>query len=248
VHSSDINTIQDNALGIAQVLALSISNWNIAGSGTTIAYNGLPTVVIGGAVLSFPAANGLTVSVAAHSAWSYLYLYNNSGTLTWEQSATGPDINSGWTFKTGDPTRMYVTAFYVDGAGIMSPFMKVGHRYLYSRSSVSATGWPGHFILTAATFTTISPNAAVPPHVLNVDLYIQMSNNSSTTLLEVDLRVTGAATSYTPIILGQAPAGNLSSMAVSVPMILGSSHGFDYQLAVSAGSPSVTADVLGFWE
>lgn len=128
--------------------------------GTHITVEGFYKHHINNAPYSAGAAASVAPGSDSNDTWHFLYAKDDGGGgIDYERSTIGPDASM--TIKNGDPTRIYILSYYVDGSGNIRPFQKRGNKYLWRRSKIS-----DYTIATAkpSTFTDQSLSAWVSPY------------------------------------------------------------------------------------
>lgn len=136
--SAKVNSIEDHALGIAQVPGIWVPPSHVrCVNGTDIKIGAVAGMMLGNinSTLATASESTYTPSSPTHNTLFYLYAIFSSGTINFEHSTTGVDATGN--FKSGDTERRYITTFRVNDAGTIVPFEKIAGRYLYRGSAIS---------------------------------------------------------------------------------------------------------------
>lgn len=200
VASSELNSIQDNALGIAQMAGTWVTRPALYATGTAVTdvYVGATAGLVIGTTTVLPAQveTALSGTLAANT-WYYVYGYNSSGAIAYEVSTTAPDAYL--RHKTGDASRTYVGCFRTRFASAsVIPFrMERGvYRWRWSKGFdySSYAGTPSEMWLFADQFTgnvaatnkVVSPKPGgvpmLPPHARMLALRGACLGNTSSAL------------------------------------------------------------------
>ena len=158
-----------------ELSALWIGVRNVSSSdGSTIVVAGFQARRIGTSNHAPQSYVSVTPTIGATATWYYLYGYSSLGAIAYEGSTDGPDVS--YTFKDGDTTRVFICSYYVDGAGDIRPFYKVGQKYLYRKCMYDLEVVSG---LTATTFTDRSLAAWIPPTAKIAKLRVQALDHTA---------------------------------------------------------------------
>ena len=140
----------------------------------------------GGAMRSYPGTGMTPIDTTGRpsAAWSYLYVHYNGSAVTLEMSATGPDSTTGYRFKTGDSSRVYLSSFYKSAAGKIRAFFQNDRHIRYVIDATNNTaGHPlnGRVVEQAGVFVAadVSLATAIPPHVLSGDVLLWISTGAA---------------------------------------------------------------------
>lgn len=154
--------------------------------GSDIIVGDFLTMTVGGK--QFGETGAATVTPTKHSvgAWHYLYWWNDSGTLNYLSSLTGPGANL--TFMNGNALYRYIMSFYVDASNNIRAVRKNGNKYTWRRSASSGT----ETMVTGGAFTDAGPtlrslSTFVSPYgkLVNVELRAQNGTANNTAVLNV---------------------------------------------------------------
>lgn len=166
VLSADLNTIQDNALGIAQLNGYTIGTLpRITTRATTIVdVSFCGPFVIGNKYVQPFAGGTSNVGTLAVNSWYYVYAFDaGSGVAGIEyNSTTVPDARL--QYKNGTNTHLYLGCYRTNAAGIVVHATYVNRQCLYDLSN---RGSNSDIILNAGNSTAIAAVSCVnhlPPH------------------------------------------------------------------------------------
>ncbi len=194
--SDDFNEIQDNALGIAQVLGLMVGGDRLSGAGgASISISRIRALVIGTGVYSTSGETTVTLSGLSSNAWYYLYAYISSGSIAFELSTTVPD--TALVFKNGDTSRRYCGCIYATAANAALPFRMCRGDYVYRSSIASGSTFRAITLGTASSFTDVDLTTWLPPHSRLANLSANIEYNSAGANLQI--RTDGDTTHYEEI-------------------------------------------------
>jgi hypothetical protein len=259
VHAADINSIQDNALGIAQfkyawwgrpptLQSLSTTSINI-GACEGLLLDGVGLTATGSTNL---AAGSGTFPAMANNTWYYVYAYNNSGAVGYEVSTGVPD--SSLTLKSGDPTRRYVGCFRSDGSAHVVPFAMSSGRYVYRYGTLPGGAGTDFLLSLPATHSAIVASAVLndsgaaqtllPPHatraIIRAKLYSNVAASTASIARNGDLGGLGAG--YNMEIPNHADYFTYEHIEIQT-----NGQTLDYITDANA-STSLAIWTLGFWE
>jgi hypothetical protein len=175
VASADLNAIQDNAAGIAQLHGHWLSRPFLrCHDGTDLSVGPTEGLFLSTATV-LPAASTYTFTGSAITSltpdtWYYVYAYNNSGVIAYEISSNAPVTGSGWLVtKTGDTAKIYVGAVraYDDGGTTKLLAVDMQNRIYTYRHGATTAQLGYSLVLTdqnATTIQTVNCSKLIPPH------------------------------------------------------------------------------------
>lgn len=252
VASADLNAIQDNALGIAQVTGRWVTRPTLRSTGNGDVVVGATAGLILGTSTVLPAKGETTVSGGTLSvnAWHYVYAYNSSGAIAYEVSTTVPD--SHLRHKAGDTTRAYVgCARSANSTSAFMPFVMHGGRYVYQLSALAS--WPARWGNGTDTGAWVDQSLAygVPPTSRLADLHLFASNSQTGYIVAIGLRTTGDTADSRILSARAVASGTVLEVEVTLPWVLTSSQHVEYRV-YNSGSDGANEDawveVVGFTE
>lgn len=139
IEAADLNAIQENVVGIAQVSGMWPRRPKVWCEGTSLA-----ETFVGAHVGAFYGTTGFVPGVATATSldgagtlvadtWFYIYAFNDGGVCGYEVSEDPPDATL--TFKAGDTTRLYICPMRTRiGNEDLIPFRYTAGRFTYDWS------------------------------------------------------------------------------------------------------------------
>lgn len=142
-------------------------------------------VTAGGARYVLAAPTTIDISGIGSGNWCYLYGYVSAGAIAFEASTTTPDATK--RFKGGDTTRIYLGCARKTSTGKVRAFFKKDRRvrYLVDFSLTATSGVSNNLLMASQTGDTgahdISCVEAVPPHVFDADIAVDLTGAAAQT-------------------------------------------------------------------
>lgn len=244
--SADMDSIQDNVLGMAQVPGVMVGlPYVYCADGTNIiigGVTGLTTTANANDNLSSGEVTFTTSSLASHTRY-YGFAHDNAGTLEYvifDSGTATPAANL--VFRASNTQYRYLFTFSTNGSGHILPFRKVGNRVIYQRSAsiTSSSDFEPTMSGTATTYTDVDLSAWLPPHSRLVVLEGQFTVAAFGDT--VDLITQGDTGSFTHQMRGNATSDILLR---TIEMVTSSTQKISYK--VSSGA-SLILRVNGFVE
>ena len=130
-------------------------------------------------------ASGADISggTLSSNTWYYLYAYDNSGSVSYEISATSP--SSARVFKTGDVTRRYLGCFRTNGSGAPIPMRAHGGRFTFRLSAVGTDTQALSTTSAAPSATDVALSSFVPPHTRAARVQATVTSSGGATVLNL---------------------------------------------------------------
>jgi hypothetical protein len=252
VASADLNTWQDNSLGIAQAPYIIVGcPYVYCTDGTNLKISGITGLVLPG----FPNGNYSTAvestynPVAALSAdtWYYLYAFSNAGTIAFGETTTPPNN----ALTTLGANQRYLTCFRTDGSGNIRKFRCDRGDYLWDFSGEASNDFRVLNSGTATSFTDVSLSTFVPPHarMAKIKAILRPTFNE---VSDGEIRTNGATGgAHTMRLFGSSlDSGSLAldTKSLEIDLLTDSSQLIEYKVASTNPGVIMIIHVLGFRE
>jgi hypothetical protein len=192
LQSAHFNTIQDNALGIAQMNGRWIGDapdLKVDGSNNILISPHLG-IVLNDKVLPAKTASYVTIASPAANTWYYVYAYDSAGTIAYEAVTTAPDATYRM-WKTGQTKNYRYVGCVRSTPGASQKLVRSRYhngRFFYDRSENFNSACT---ILAAGAGTTTRTGVMLtdflPPTVYNIAVDLRLSNAAITGAAQAQL-------------------------------------------------------------
>ncbi len=188
----------------------------------------------------------INASGMSNSTWYYIYVYTTDlSTIAFDYNTRAP---TNLQYDPSHTTHRYIGCFVTSTTGHIVPFMSVHGHYTYLISGISTSSPPFQFGLNhaQATFLPLDLSHAIPPHVIQADFNIFLSNSDVASDLFFRIRTFGITTGYSEFSVGAAVVDQYNNIGMPFCVSL---QQVEYEFPiVGAGANDGKLIVTGFYE